>query len=333
MARGYSTARSEQSDALRRMGNELIDKARALEEKERKDAEVKKVAEEKAKAEAIVASGKIPTKEEVDAAQKKVDEFYAANKLAIRNVQLDNYPRGSEKAKNIEYEALVKKVRDLEELRAAPEKLKKLADDAAYDKAAKAAEKIVKKGDNPGDQKTQDGPKVAKLSDKMSKIGLKALQAADKYFGAKDRKGVNAQKNKEKLKQLIEKKANAIPLEVRIAIRGLSKHNVGQDLVEAGYNAVRYRMEKGKIGTEDYEYSDWSDLRSEARRDGVQTETGNVTHKGITYQWSRESASYKIGYDPKKFAIQDKIVISTVGSRNSIGKVLFEGEELTIEGG
>lgn len=337
MARGYSTARSEQSDAMRRQANELLDKAAKIEAKEREEAAAKKAAEAKARAEAIVASGKIPTADEVTAARKATDKFYEDNRREILNAR-NAGAWESDKAKQKEYQAMLDKVMDMENARTAPERLKKMAEEAERDKAEKKSDKIAKKGNDLGDATTNEGPKVQKLADKMGKIASKAEAAADKYFGAKDKKGVNAQKNKEKMKELVKKQVAAIPLEVRMAIQKLSSHNLGYDLVDAGINALKYSKSKAKVsGGEDYEngrgesgafeYSSWGALRNEARREGVDERVGNVTYKGVTYKWKTEDASYKIGYDPKQFATHGRITISTKN------KTLFVGEELGIEGG
>ena len=319
------------------MGNELLDKARALEEKERKEAEAKKVAEVKARAEAVVASGKIPTLEEVTAAQKAAKQFYSDNYVKINmGIRPDAYE--SDKAKQKEYQAMLDKVMEMENARTAPERLKKLAEDAAREKANKVAEKLEKKGNQAGDKLTNEGPKAQKIALKTEKLATKAESAADKYFGAKDKKGVNAQKNKEKMKELVAKQAAAIPLEVRMAIQRLSRHNIGQDLVDAGVNALKYKKSTSKVsGGEDYEngrggdgafeYDSWSDLRREAKRGGTDAKSGSVTHKGVTYKWETEESSNKIGWDPKQFAVHGKV---TVRANN---KTIFEGEELTIEGG
>lgn len=336
MARGYSTARSEQSDAMRKEASRLIDAAAKIEAKERADAEAKAFAEKKARAEAVVASGKIPTKEEVNEARQKADNVWNTWNKALTRAQ-EGYGDDWDKAKLKEYQALAKKANDLQEAMDAPEKLKKLAEDAAYDKANKAAEKLEKKGNQAGDKLTNEGPKAQKIALKTEKLATKAESAADKYFGAKDKKGVNAQKNKEKMKELVAKQAAAIPLEVRMAIQRLSRHNIGQDLVDAGVNALKYKKSTGKIaGGEDYEngrgdgafeYDSWSELRREAKRGGTDAKSGSVTHKGVTYRWETEESSYKIGYDPKQFAVHGRVVIKA----NS--KTIFEGEELTIEGG
>ncbi len=338
MARGYSTARSEQSDAMRKEAGRLIDAAAKIEAKERADAADKKAAETKAKAEALVASGKIPTEAEVNTAQKAANEFYEENKSAIRLGLYNANAWQSEKALAKKYQAMVERVREMEEERKAPEKLKKMAEEAKRDKAAKKADKIAKKGDQPGDKTTNEGPKAQKIALKVEKIATKASTAADKYFGAKDKKGVNAQKNKEKMKELVKKQAEAIPLEVRMAIQRLSSHNLGQDLVSAGVNALKYNKSKGKVsGGEDYErgrgddgafeYDSWGDLRYEAKRGGTERKSGSVTHKGVTYKWESEDSSYKIGYDPKQFAVHGKV---TIKANN---KTIFEGEEIGIEGG
>jgi len=338
MARGYSTARSEQSDAMRKEATRLIDAAQKIEAKEREDAAAKAIADAKAKAEALVASGKIPTVDEVTAAQRAANAFWEENKPAIKTGLYNANAWASEKALAKKYQAMVERVREMEEERKAPEKLKELADAALRDKAEKQAIKITKKGNDSGDKATNEGPKAQKLALKVEKIATKASIAADKYFGAKDKKGVNAQKNKEKMKELVAKQVNAIPLEVRIAIQQLSRHNLGQDLMDAGVNALKYNKSSGKIvGGEDhengrngdgaFEYSSWGALRNEARREGVDQRVGNVTHKGVTYKWKTEDSSYKIGWDPKQFATHGRITISAGG------KTIFEGEELGIEGG
>lgn len=338
MARGYSTARSEQSDAMRKEAMRLIDAAGKIEAKEREDAAAKKAADAKAKAEAAVASGKLPTAEEVDVAKKAASEFYKNNQSAVYGGTYKQNPSEYEKEKYKQHQALAKKAADLEELRTAPERLKKLNEEAVRDKAAKVAEKLEKKGNQPGDKATNEGPKAQKIALKTEKLATKASTAADKYFGAKDKKGVNAQKNKEKMKELVAKQAAAIPLEVRMAIQRLSRHNIGQDLVDAGVNALKYRKSTGKVsGGEDYqrgrgedgafEYDSWSDLRREAKRGGTESKSGSVTHKGVTYKWETEESSNKIGWDPKQFAVHGKV---TIKANN---KTIFEGEEMNIEGG
>jgi len=337
MARGYSTARSEQSEAMHKEATRLIKAAQDIEAKERADAAAKATADAKAKAEAAIASGKIPTKEEVAAAREKADTVWNTWNKALKRAQ-EGYGDDWDKAKLKEYQALAKKASDLQEASNAPEKLKQLKEESIKEKANKAADKLAKKGNDRGDQTTNEGPKAQKLALKVEKIATKASSAADKYFGAKDKKGVNAQKNKEKMKELVAKQVNAIPLEVRIAIQQLSRHNLGQDLMDAGVNALKYSKSSGKIvGGEDhengrngdgaFEYSSWGALRSEARREGVDERVGNVTHKGVTYKWKTEDSSYKIGWDPKQFATHGRITISAGG------KTIFEGEELGIEGG
>jgi colicin import membrane protein len=324
MARGYSTARSEQSDAMRRQASELLDKAAKIEAKEREDAAAKAAAESKAKAEAVVASGKPVTKEELDAAYdvyNKSNQRYMGTNLGYLGMKNNREA----------YEELKKRFDAQEQLAQA-----KQNEDRA--KAEKKAEKIVKKGNDAGDKNTNEGPKAQKLALKVEKIASKASSAADKYFGAKDKKGVNAQKNKAKMKELVAKQAAAIPLEVRMAIQRLSSHNIGQDLVDAGVNALEYSKSKSKIsGGEDYrngrgdegafEYDSWSDLRYEAKRGGTDRKSGSVTHKGVTYKWETEESSNKIGWDPKQFAVHGKVSIK------ANNKTIFEGEEMNIEGG
>lgn len=324
---------------MRKEASRLIDAASKIEEKERADAAAKKAAEAKAKLEAVVTSGKIPSEEDVKEAQKAFDDFYASNREAIRNAQAySESARGYEKEKLKEFQALSQKLNDLKEARKAPEKLKQLAEEALREKADKVAEKLKKKGNQPGDAQTNEGPKAQKLALKVEKLATKASSAADKYFGAKDKKGVNAQKNKEKMKELVAKQAAAIPLEVRMAIQRLSFHNIGQDLVDAGINALKYSKSSGKVsGGEDYErgrgedgaftYDSWSDLRREAKRGGTESKSGSVTHKGVTYKWETEESSNKIGWDPKQFATHGKVSIRVNN------KTIFEGEELNIEGG
>jgi hypothetical protein len=337
MARGYSTARSEQSDAMRKEAGRLIDAAAKIEAKERADAEAKKVAEAKAKAEATVASGKIPTKQELEAQGKALNDFYNNNRSEI-NRGMTGQGGSYEREIYAQYKALNQKSYEMQEAAKAPEKLKELKDAAERDKAEKKAIKITKKGNDAGDKTTNEGPKAQKIALKVEKIATKASSAADKYFGAKDKKGVNAQKNKEKMKELVAKQAAAIPLEVRIAIQQLSRHNLGQDLVSAGVNALKYNKSKGKVsGGEDYErgrdgdgaftYDSWGDLRYEAKRGGTERKSGSVTHKGVTYKWESEDSSNKIGWDPKQFAIHGKV---TIKANN---KTIFEGEEIGIEGG
>ena len=322
---------------MRKEAGRLIDAAAKIEAKERADAAAKATADAKAKAEAAVASGKIPTKQELEAQAKALNDFYNANRGDIQR-GMNGIGGSREKAIYAQYKALNTKSFEMQEAAKAPEKLKELAEAASRDKAEKQAIKITKKGNDRGDQTTNEGPKAQKLALKVEKIATKASTAADKYFGAKDKKGVNAQKNKEKMKELVAKQVNAIPLEVRIAIQQLSRHNLGQDLMDAGVNALKYNKSSGKIvGGEDYEngrggdgafeYSSWGALRSEARREGVDERVGNVTHKGVTYKWKTEDSSYKIGWDPKQFATHGRITISAGG------KTIFEGEELGIEGG
>jgi hypothetical protein len=327
----------------------LIKAAQDIEAKERADAAAKAAADAKAKAEALVASGKIPTEAEVNAAQKAANAFWEENKPAIKTGLYNANAWASEKALAKKYQAMVERVREMEEERKAPEKLKKMAEEAERDKAVKKADKIVKKGDDFGDKVTNEGPKSQKLADKLEKIATKASAAAEKYFGAKDKKGVNAQKNKEKMKELVAKQANAIPLEVRIAIQRLSGHNLGQDLVQAGVNSLKYSKAKGKVtGGEDYEggrgsdgaftYNSYGDLRDEAKRGGTTSKDGNVTYKGVTYGWKFEDSSNKIGWDPKQFAVHGKLTIEAgVGSNKyqspAPKRTIFEAEELNIEGG
>ena len=337
MARGYSTARSEQSDAMRKEAGRLMAAAGKIERQEREDALAKEAATAKARAEATVASGKIPTKQELEAQAKALNDFYNNNRSEI-NRGMTGQGGSYEREIYAQYKALNLKSAEMQEAAKAPEKLKELKQEAITEKASKAAAKLEKKGNQSGDSLTNEGPKAQKIALKTEKLATKASSAADKYFGAKDKKGVNAQKNKEKMKELVAKQAAAIPLEVRMAIQRLSRHNIGQDLVDSGINALKYKKSTGKIsGGEDYqrgrgedgafEYDSWSDLRREAKRGGTDAKSGSVTHKGVTYKWETEESSNKIGWDPKQFAVHGKV---TIRANN---KTIFEGEELTIEGG
>jgi hypothetical protein len=332
-------ASSEASERMRAKANALIDKANAIEAKEREEAEAKRRLEEKAKAEALVASGKPVTKEEVEAARKAMEE-------ASSRYMRTNMGYQGKVARTQEYNALMERLR-------AQEKLEKLKADEESSKASAKADKIVadaqareKTGAKDSYADSIAGKKPQALATKMEKLASKADTLADKFFGAKDQKGERAQANRAKLHETLAKQVSAIPTEVQMAIARLSGANLG-DLAVAGYNALRYDkstkpFEGGDTGDrngEGFKYKSYGALRDEARSGRLDEKTGAFTYKGVTYEWKSESASNKIGWDPKQFAVQDKLTIKVGNQGKELdpyrlnGRVVYRGESLGIEGG